>query len=269
MNLGVHLMLAATATVGATLAPPARRLDESADTQWMLGSYSRVTVPLDTPTRRRPASAWRGRRASAATAIGSRSTPTPTMATSPLAPATTGTTRSTLLTCARTAGAPRLCTCDQGQQGARDVLRRQEGRPRQRRRALPWHARDDGTYSTANSSRTVGGGECRRRPAARSPTTNGGASITESDSKWTIVYSGAKSTGYNVYKLTESAQNKLVLNTVNTDTTTEERAEQPEISADASTVVFQSKFDDTRPDHRGDLGLPRRRLAPPGHGPGP
>ena len=49
MNLGVHVMLAAAATVGATLAPPARRLDESADTQWMLGSYSRVTVPLDDP----------------------------------------------------------------------------------------------------------------------------------------------------------------------------------------------------------------------------
>ena len=31
MNLGVHVMLAAAATVGATLAPPARRLDESAD----------------------------------------------------------------------------------------------------------------------------------------------------------------------------------------------------------------------------------------------
>ena len=90
-------------------------------------------------------------------------------------------------------------------------------------------------------------------PLPEALTSTGGASITESDSKWTIVYSGAKSTGYNVYKLTESAQNKLVLNTVNTDTTTEERAEQPEISADASTVVFQSKFDDTRPDHREEI----------------
>ena len=121
---------------------------------------------------------------------------------------------------------------------------------------------DDGTYSTANLHERWAAENADADPLPEALTSTGGASITESGSKWTIVYSGAKSTGYNVYKLTESALDKLVLSTVNTDTTTEERAGEPEISADASTVVFQSSLTTRgRITGRG-LGLPRRRLAP-------
>ena len=46
--------------------------------------------------------------------------------------------------------------------------RRLAPRPRQRRRALPWHARRRWHLLDGELARTVGSGECRRRPAARS-----------------------------------------------------------------------------------------------------
>ena len=255
MNLGVHVMLAAAATVGATLAPPARRLDESADTQWMLGSYSRVTVPLDDPNT--PSTSKRMAWTPRISGDGNWATFYSDSNYGDLA-AGTGDYRDYQIYAAdlRThpysvhlvfAHATKDSKAPEMSYDGKRVVLVNDGELHLGTRA------DDGTYSTANLHERWAAENADADPLPEALTSTGGASITESGSKWTIVYSGAKSTGYNVYKLTESAQDKLVLSTVNTDTTTEERAGEPEISADASTVVFQSKFDDTRPDHREEI----------------